>query len=136
MAIRALWDTNILLDLALESRPEHEAVEKFLDYALNGDMRVGVCAGSLKDFYYISRKWQPENARRERVRWFIKAFEVLPMDTDICVTASESDEPDYEDGLIRASAEAWRADVIFTRDDNAFHNSDVAAMTPREFLEQ
>lgn len=55
MVIRVLWDTNVLLDLAVESRSEHPAAEKLLDYALNGSMQVGVCAGSLKDFYYFSQ---------------------------------------------------------------------------------
>lgn len=57
------------------------------------------------------------------------------MDMEICATAIDSNEPDYEDGIIRATEEAWRAEIIFTRDLEAFHNSRLTSMSPHDFLE-
>ena len=46
----------------------------------------------------------------------------------------ESNEPDFEDGLIRACAELNDMDFIITRDEAAFRKSTVRAVDCAEFL--
>ena len=50
-------------------------------------------------------------------------------------TALESDEPDFEDGLVRAAAETEGAFAIITRDVRAFGGSAVPAMPVVRYLE-
>lgn len=57
------------------------------------------------------------------------------LDVEACVVALESNEPDYEDGCIRAIAERAGVDFIITRDKKAFARSYVKAYTAREYLE-
>ena len=44
-----------------------------------------------------------------------------------------SDEPDVEDGIVRATAELMGAEAIITRDDAAYKTSRVPSMTAREY---
>ncbi len=42
---------------------------------------------------------------------------------DYPIAALDSNEPDYEDGLIRSTAEALQVDAIISYDKKAFHKS-------------
>ena len=57
-------------------------------------------------------------------RTYIKAvmddFIICSVDYALCRQAADSDEPDFEDGLVRACAENARVDFIVTRDVTAF----------------
>ena len=132
---RAYLDTNILLDVASDRRPgHHSAVNLFGD----PELVLGISAGSLKDFYYIAgsarsnigdgeQTGMSDAIRREYIRFFLATAELISDDRDICVTALNSDEPDYEDGTKRAAAEDWGADWIVSRDArrHAFEHSPI-----------
>ena len=45
-----------------------------------------------------------------------------------------SDEPDFEDGIVRACAERWKADYIISRDEKAYANSHIKRVTAEEYL--
>ena len=49
--------------------------------------------------------------------------------------SAESDESDFEGGLIRACAELNDASFILTRDGAAFRRSRVRAVSAKEYLE-
>ena len=51
-----------------------------------------------------------------------------------CDRSLKSNEPDFEDGLVRACAELNGADFIITRDEDAFVGSKVKSVTAKEFL--
>lgn len=125
MNIRILADTNILLDIMLRHRPGSEVAASLLHGSIRGDIDVAVCAGSLKDAYYITRKDLSEAIRRRWNDVFLEAFTVLPVNRSVCSAANHSDEPDFEDGIIRQCAEDWEADVILSRDRTAFGTSPV-----------
>ncbi|MDF7665364.1 PIN domain-containing protein [Bifidobacterium sp. ESL0745] len=128
-------DTNFLLDIMATDRPNSDAAFSFFMRVSNShEPNVAVCAGSLKDAYYISRRDLPETKRRNWMRRFIDAFEILPIDNAICKTAVDSDEPDFEDGIIRACAERWQADCLVSRDVKAFLNSSVPKISSDEFV--
>ncbi|MDF7663544.1 PIN domain-containing protein [Bifidobacterium sp. ESL0763] len=105
------------------------AFSLFENAAKDGGPCLAVCAGSLKDAYYISRRDLSENQRRNWIRRFIETFEVLPVDSATCGIAVDSSEPDFEDGIIRACAEQWNADCIVSRDAKAFLDSSVPKIT-------
>ena len=123
--IKALVDTNVLLDMMVEDRPDSEAAASLFNRALNGDVELAVCAGSLKDVYYIARRELSDDVRRAGIGLFLDVFDVFPVDSVICRIALASDEPDYEDGIVRACAEWWSSDFIVSRDVKAFDASSV-----------
>ena len=109
--MRAFLDTNFLLDCVLPGRPEHASAQ-----AIKGLVDVGLIEGvvsacSLKDAYYILTKQAGESRAREVVRDCLKSYSLEPLDQEACFTSAYSDEPDFEDGCIRAMAERAGADL-------------------------
>lgn len=132
---KLLLDTNVLLDFMVSERPgSTAAVEVFRRCARGTDIGL-VCASSLKDVYYVARKHLGEQAARDFVRAFLMALKALPLDDALCRLAADSNEPDFEDAIIRASAEDARVDFILTRDAQAFQRSRVRALTAEKYLE-
>ena len=135
-------DTNILLDVASDRRPDHQAA---LNLFANPDLELGVSAGSIKDFYYIAGAAKSgigeghvamsDAMRCEYIRLFLESTELLADDRDICTAALNSDEPDYEDGTKRAAAEAWGAEWIVSRDMDrgAFQHSSIPQVSAEAF---
>lgn len=93
------------------------------------------CSLSLKDVYYITSKIYGEDKARELVRSLMRLLVIAPVDAEVCNMALASNEPDFEDGIIRACAELNGADFIITRDAAAFANSKVRSVTATEYLQ-
>ena len=134
MKSQLLLDTNVLIDYMIPDRPEHGLAEKLVASLAAGQDSGFVCAGTLKDCYYICGKYIGEGPCRELIRQFLVMFDVLALGPDECLTAAYSDEPDFEDGLIRAVAEGNDMDFIITRDAKAFQRSTVKSLAAGEYL--
>ena len=80
-------------------------------------------------------KYLGEQAARDFVRAFLDALNVIALDEATCRIAASSDEPDFEDAIIRATAENMRANLILTRDERAYERSAVRAITPQRFVD-
>ena len=59
---------------------------------------------------------------------------VVPVSAEECDMALRDGEPDFEDGLVRATAELEGMDYIITRDEAAFAGSKADAITAAEFV--
>lgn len=129
-----LLDTNILVDYMIPDRQGHDVARRLIGMSRRGDVTLAVFPGSLKDAYYICRKFAPEPTTRELIRQFLVMFDVLPFGQAECTEAAYSDEPDYEDGLVRAAAEHNGVDFIITRDRDAFQRSSVKSMDGETYL--
>ena len=71
---------------------------------------------------------------REVVRDCLKSYSVESLDQEACFASAYSDEPDFEDGCIRAMAERAGVDFIITRDRAAFVRSTIKTFSPAEFI--
>ena len=72
--------------------------------------------------------------RRKAVEWLTKLLAIGPIGAEECLDALGSNEPDFEDGLIRSCAELNDVDFIISRDKDAFAGSTVRCVTAREYL--
>ncbi len=135
MSRTALADTNILIDMALPDRPEHDAALMLLDEVAYHELELYIAAPSLKDAYYILTKCGSEADARQYVVQAMNVFHVLPVDESVCRAAAASNEPDFEDGIVRVCAEQAGVDCILSRDKAAFAKSPVRSMDVRAFLE-
>lgn len=116
-------------------RPHSNVAAVIIDAAGEGRFEAVVSASSLKDIYYITRKSLADDIVRDYIAAFLDLMEVAPVDRAACADALRSDEPDFEDGIVRAIAESSGADFIVTRDGKAFGKSGVRAMTSALFAE-
>lgn len=131
---KLLLDTNILLDVVDVRRPESQQAREVLrDCNGGGDMGFA-CATSLKDVYYVLGKFFGEKKARELTSDLMGFVIILPIGAEECDLAIHSNEPDFEDGLVRAAAELEGVDFILTRDRAAFGHSHIRSMSCAEFL--
>ena len=133
--MRVLLDTNVLLDFIQPDRPGFAASVQIFGAIAAGHVSALVCASSLKDVYYVARKVMGARRVREYLSTFMDLFEICSTDREACATALGSDEPDFEDGIIRAIAERERVDFIVTRDASAFRHAGVPATSPMRLAE-
>lgn len=131
---RLLIDTNVLLDASMPLRPESADACEVLKLC-NGNGEFGMaCALSFKDVYYIIGKRYGEAEARNAVRNLMGLLAIAPVDAEVLDMAARSNEPDFEDGIVRAAAELNGADFIITRDKAAFAKSKVRAVSASEYL--
>lgn len=131
---RILLDTNILLDSVIPNRPQHDEALALLKWC-NGSGDYGFAAAtSFNDAYYILCRAYSEPIAREALENLLGLLAVAPVSAEECDRSLRSNEPDFEDGLVRACAELSEADFIITRDEDAFAGSKVKSVTAKEFL--
>lgn len=135
MTRRLLIDTNILLDAAMGERPGWTAATLLVDELVYEDVIGYVSALSLKDIYYVLSKYADERAARSFVLATMDLLTVADVDGTLCRLAALSDEPDFEDGIIRACAEDLSVDFIISRDEKAFARSPIRRLSAQECID-
>lgn len=100
-------------------------------------MALLVTVDLLKDVYYVLRRlYASEPLARQVVgRLVAGPLTAVDLKASYTKTALESDESDFEDGLVRAAAEAEGVFAIITRDGQPFEGSTVPAMSAARYLE-
>ena len=135
---RVLLDTNILVDYLDARRAKHSLARELVHAALGAGMALAAAASSYKDMYYILRRsLKDEVGARGLIRGLIECVPITAVDLRAAdlAPAIASNEPDFEDGIVRTLAEAWGASFIISRDERAFAGSSIPRVSAREFLE-
>lgn len=131
-----LFDANALVYWVYSDSPYHEEVSDLLHRVLAGRGSVYALSSSLNEIYYaLHRHYMSEADARESIREIAEVFDLVDLTGMIVFDALDSDEPDYEDGLIRVVAEALQVDAIVSYDRKAFKGSIIPALTAREILD-
>ena len=90
---------------------------------------------SFKDVYYVAAKIHGEPWARNAVRMLMDLLAIVPVDAEVLDGAALSNEPDFEDGIVRSCAELNGADFIITRDRSAFAKCKIRAVSASDYLE-
>ena len=134
--MKILVDTNFLLDLMIPDRANSSSSIRVIDAFNDGAVSIVLCAGSLNDAYYVARNFCTEDGRRGWLSFFLDRFDVVPVNAALCRRSLASDEPDFEDGLVRACAELVGADYIVSTDRKAFRRSSVLRIESPELAQR
>lgn len=132
-----VMDTNVLIDLFDGRRPMNKVVLRLVQLAEEGPLVLYIPVLSLKDAYFILRRQKMSDAAiRENFRMIINLANTVIADMSArdALDSLNGNEPDFEDGLIRAVAERLGVDAIISRDVDAFKNSPIPRMSPAEAL--
>lgn len=134
---RVVLDTNIILDYLSAKREHHGDAVLLLEALLSSsDKTPVILAAGIKDAYYIlCRHYGNESVVRSRLDDFRSLMEVAELTVPVLDEAFLSNEPDLEDGIVRATAELLGAEAIITRDASAYRGSSVPAMDARTYCE-
>ena len=130
-----LLDTNYLIDLMLAERPERTAALALFDEIADGTIEAHAAATSFKDVYYIGRKYTAESEARRFISSCLTFIQVAPVDSDVVTHALASDEPDFEDGIVRACAERMGASYIISRDEAAFVRGPIKRLSAQDYVD-
>ena len=90
---------------------------------------------SLSDAYYIMSRLYDEPSAREAVCVLAELVVVAPIGVEEMLLALDSNEPDFEDGLVRACAELNDVDFIISLDEKALRKATIRRVTAREYLD-
>jgi predicted nucleic acid-binding protein len=134
--MRTLLDTNIVLDLLLEREPWRAEAEAIAGASADGRIEAHICASSITDIFYISRRLVGIERARGIVRACLDTLRIVSVTRELLVAAHERDGSDYEDNLQVECAIAARLDAIVTRDPKGFVGSPVPILTPAELIAQ
>jgi predicted nucleic acid-binding protein len=133
--IKALIDTNVVLDALAGREPFRAEAEKIFILAAEEKFLGFVTANSITDIYYLVRKNASDATAREALRNLFQVFAVVDISGKDCENALESPIDDYEDALVVACAFKMGADHIITRDEFFLQaQPPLSVITPSEFL--
>lgn len=128
-----LFDANALVYWVYPGSPYHDDVSELLHQQLAEKGSVYALSSSLNEIYYaLHTHYMSEEDARACIRDIAEVFDLVELTGPLVFEALDSDEPDYEDGLIRAAAEALQVDAIISYDKKAFVGSFVPKLTARE----
>ena len=135
--MRALIDTNVLVDYVSRREPYYEDARKIADASKELLFEGCIAAHSIPDIYYILRKTMPAHERRVALRIVCQIFEVVALDEGKLLGAlSDEGFTDFEDCLQSLCASDFHADYIVTRNPKDFAHSAIPAVTPDEFCKR
>lgn len=126
-------DTNILVDYFDRRELFQEAEEVFNFCCSNGNRGI-IASLSFSNFFYLLRKTETAQERKEDIRHMSQLFIVGAVDSQTVETALNLDMDDYEDAIQAACAEQYKAQVIVTNNVRDFVHSPVRAMTAKDFV--
>jgi len=134
--IKALIDTNVVLDALAARKPFHAEAESIFLLTAQEKCQGFITANSLTDIYYLVRKNASESLAREALRNLLQLFSVVDICALDCENALESPLDDYEDALVAVCASKIGSEYIITRDENFLQSHlPVPVTTPADFLQ-
>lgn len=132
--MRALLDTNVLIDVFTARPPEGEFAAKLMIMQTLGDIELWVSAKSFMDAFYVMNKTNESVVIQQTFLDSLKFLNVCSVEVDDIRETAERCWVDFEDCLIDVCAEKVKADYLLTRDCNGFLGSCVDAISPKELF--
>ncbi len=132
--IKAVFDTNVIIDYLSDRAPFADTAEKLFDICERGDVRGVLTASAATDIYYIMRKLAGREKAIEGLKLLLSVFEVADVGKSDLLRAMELSMSDFEDALVAVCAKRVKAECIITRDKDDFSKSPILAISPEDFL--
>ena len=134
--MRLLFDTNVILDIALNREPHHKNAIELFKKINNKSFSGFVTATTITDLYYIIKKDVNHDTAISFIKDLIEIFEIIGIDKSTIKKALNSNMKDFEDAVQSVASNFNDIDFILTRNTKDFKNSKVKAISPRTFLKR
>jgi len=132
--MKLFLDTNVMLDFWGERDPFYISAAKIATLADKRKLKIVVSALSYATISYFLTKFYGLEKTKDKLRKFKVISEICELDALIIEKGLNSDFSDFEDSLQYFSALRTECDIIITRNGKDFKKSQIAIMTPTEFL--
>ena len=127
-------DTNVLLDVFQERKPQYDASVTVWDMAERGQVSGFVSVISFNNIYYIISRFRDKKHAGRAIKLLRGTFSPVSFDEQILNQAIDSKMNDFEDAIQFFSAVHAATDFIITRNSKDFPKSSIPVLTPEEFL--
>jgi len=134
--MKALIDTNIIIDYLDDRAPYADNAEIILDLCEKGKLTGVLTASSVTDIYYIMRKIAGREKTLASLKLLFAVFDVAEDGKSDLLRAMELTITDFEDALMAVCAKRVKADCIITRNVRDYTGSPVPAMLPEDFIKK
>jgi predicted nucleic acid-binding protein len=131
---KVLFDTNVILDIALKRYPFFDHAVRIFDLIDEKIIQGYITASTITDIYYISKKVKGHDLALEFISNLIEVVEVIGVDKNIIVNAIKSNLKDFEDAVQASSAASFGIRTVITRNVKDFEHSHLKVFSPLEFL--
>jgi predicted nucleic acid-binding protein len=132
--IKVLFDTNIILDIALKRESFFEDAQKLFILIDKERITGNITATAITDIYYIAKKEKGHNEAINFIKNLIEVIDVIGINKETILKALASKMKDFEDAIQSSAAEIHQIDLILTRNKNDFTDTTIKVLTPKEFL--
>ena len=127
--MKALIDTNVIIDALTSREPWKESAEKIFLMIANQVMDAYI------NIYYLVRKYLHSTEQAKQVMGKLYSLMgILAVTRDECLDAFASAISDYEDAVIERTAVKAEMDCIITRNVKDYQDGMVKAMLPDDFI--
>lgn len=132
---RILIDTDVILDFFFDRKPFSEFAAIILSLCEENKIQGFVTPVILSNVYYLLRQTARHDKVIEKLSQLLSITDVLLMDKNVVFHALNSGFKDFEDALQHSSCMHDGAiDAIITRNVKDFRLSEIAVMTPEDFI--
>lgn len=133
--MRALIDTNVLIDYLGNRQPFCTAWEKLNAMQMLGDLELWATPQSFADSFYILKGHIPSEDLQKSFLECLEFINVCGVGRAEITEACKQSWTDYEDSLIGVCAEKVKADYLLTRDKGGFDALKIPSFSPEGFFE-
>ncbi|MGK7948802.1 MAG: type II toxin-antitoxin system VapC family toxin [Xenococcaceae cyanobacterium] len=132
--MKVLFDTNIILDFALERQPWFVNSEQIIYFAEQQQILGYVSASTISDLYYIIRKITGKELALEFVVNLTTICQVAAVDSSVISMALNVNFKDFEDAIQYSTAIVNNLDAIVTRNPQDFPVQIPKILTPSQLI--
>ena len=132
--IRALLDTDVVLDLLLDRTPFADAAEALWEAHRQGQFAAFISPITPVNVFYITQKVKGLRAAHKAVADVLTTVLVCPADHMILASAMTLAFDDFEDAVQHSVAAASGLDAIITRNLADYARASIPVYSPTDFL--
>ncbi len=129
-----LFDTNIVLDIALERREFYENAKELVKVSYLNSIPAFVTASSVTDIYYLLKKKKGHLNTIDFLKSFFMITDIAGVDKEIIIEALNSGMKDFEDAIQIETAKQNDISIVITRNKKDYENSGLEIYTPEEYI--
>lgn len=132
--IKALIDTNVILDWMMLREPNAANAKRIMEQCLFGKIEGYITAHSVSDIFYILRKDFSVEKRKNLLWLLCEGMSVIPESKEtIMEVLCRKEWDDLEDGLQMQCAKEAKVDYIVTQNLKDFYGSEIEAVNEEAF---
>ena len=133
--MKALFDTNVVLDVLLNRQPFADDAAQLMSRVERSEINGFLCTTTVTTIHYLIEKALGAESAMQHIRLLLSLFEVAPVNRVVIESALERGFSDFEDAVIDEATCHSGAEYIITRNIRDFKNSSVPAYTPSGFIQ-